>query len=396
MAGQGSDLYAALGVDSGKDSVRATFSGAIDNDFPGAWVNIVRCPWHSGEVFTQHMDGDGSKGLQRLLMYALTEDIGVIDGMVDDAVSMNTGDIAAAGFIDLQMWTDVLNINGLNIPYKSQVLERIKQRFCQLRDLYQRHGFQVFFLGGETADLPHQVQTQAFDVAVHARAYERDIITGNVRPGDYIWGFRSDGRAQWESRINSGIMSNGLTLARTSLMHAEYTSQFPELLVPGSYYTGRYRIGDTPDELGGMTVGEALTSSTRQWAILIRLLIEKLTTAGMLFHLHGISMNTGGGATKVGHLGIGGIVYHKIMPPPSPIFQLIQSESGQPWEHMFRSFNCGIGLDVVGDPAIAPILERVQAETGVIMANLGRCMANERDAMRNEVKLMTDYGFFEY
>lgn len=390
------DLYAALGVDSGKEGVRRTFSGAIDNDFPGAWVNIKRCPWHPGEVFTQHMDGDGSKGVQRLLMYALTQDISIIDGMVDDGVSMNTGDIAAAGFTDMQVWTDVLNINGLIIPYKARVLERIKQRICELRTLYQSCGFQVFFLGGETADLPHQVQTQAFDVAVHARAHETDIIAGNVQPGDYIWGFRSDGQARWESGTNSGIMSNGLTLARTSLMHAEYTSQFPELLVPGSYYTGRYRIGDTPDELGGMTVGEALTSPTRQWAILIRLLIEKLTTAGMLFHLHGISMNTGGGATKVGHLGIGGIVYHKTMPPLSPIFQLIQSESGQPWEHMFRSFNCGIGLDIVGDPAIAPILEQVQAETGVLMLHLGYCAANEQDIMRNVVSLSTEYGHFEY
>ena len=394
MSGQ--DLYAKLGVDSGKDGVRATFSDVIDNDFPGAWVNIKRCPFHPGEVFTQHMDGDGSKGVQRLLMYALTEDISVIDGMVDDGVSMNTGDIAAAGFTDMQVWTDVLNINGLTIPYKAQVLERIKQRICELRSLYQSCGFQVFFLGGETADLPHQVQTQVFDVAVHARADETDIIAGNVRPGDYIWGFRSDGQAKWESRTNSGIMSNGLTLARTSLMHSEYTSQFPELLVPGVYYTGRYRIGDTPDELGGMTVGEALTSPTRQWAILIRLLIEKLAAAGMFLHLHGISMNTGGGATKVGHLGIGGIVYQKTMPPLAPMFQLIQSESGQPWEHMFRSFNCGIGLDIIGDPAIAPILEQVQAETGVLMEYLGYCVANEQSTTRNVVRLATEQGNFEY
>lgn len=49
--------YARLGVDAGKGSVRKTFGGIIDNDFPGAFVNIVRDPERPGEVFTGHMDG---------------------------------------------------------------------------------------------------------------------------------------------------------------------------------------------------------------------------------------------------------------------------------------------------------------------------------------------------
>lgn len=394
MSGQ-VDLYAKLGVDSGKEGVRATFSGAIDNDFPGAWVNIVCCPWDHSEVFTQHMDGDGSKGLQRLLMYALTGDITIIDGMVDDGVSMNTGDIAAAGFVDLQMWTDVLNINGLNIPYKSQVLERIKQRFCELRDLYRRYGFQVYWLGGETADLPHQVQTQTFDVAVHARAYESDIVRGNIQPGDRIWGFSSAGQAVWETAPNSGIMSNGLTLARTCLMNAEYGRQFPELLLSGAQYTGRFHIGDVPTLLQGMTVGEAITSPTRQWAILVRLLIGKLKDERKFHLLHGISMNTGGGATKVSNLGTGGILYQKAMPPVPPIFRLIQSESGQPWQHMYRSFNCGVGLDIVGDPALLPYLLAVKAETDVALFDLGSCLAHA-DPTKNAVLLATEQGTFLY
>lgn len=389
------DLYAALGVDSSKEGVRKTFSGAIDNDFLGAWVNIMRDPWHPGEVLTMHVDGDGSKGLTRLLIYLLTGNIAILDGAVDDGISMNTGDIAAAGFTDMQMWADVLNINGLKIPYKAQVLERIGQRFCELRALYQRYGIPVYFLGGETADLPHQVQTQTFDVSVFARAYERNIIRGNVQPGDRIWGFRSGGQAVWETEPNSGIMSNGLTLARVCLLHRIYGPMFPQLLLPGVEYTGRYCIEDKPDVLGGMDVGTALTSPTRQWAILIRALVEKLRDEHELDLLHGISMNTGGGATKVRNLGTGGIVFCKDMPPMDPIFQLIQEESGESPERMFRNFNCGIGLDIVGDQALAPYLVAVEAETGVTLLSLGYCEASPNLA-KNSVRLTTAYGSFHY
>lgn len=395
MSGQ-DDLYAKLGVDSGKEGVRKTFSGAIDNDFPGAWVNIIRDPLNPSEVLTMHVDGDGSKGLTRFLIYLLTGNIAIFDGAVDDGVSMNTGDIAAAGFVDLQMWADVLNINQLNIPYKAQVLECIKQRFCELRALYQQYGFQVFFLGGETADLPHQVQTQTFDVSVFARAYERDIIRGNVQPGDRIWGFSSAGQAVWETGPNSGIMSNGLTLARVCLLHTDYNKQFPQLFLPSGKFIGRHHITDHPVGLG-MTVGEALTSPTRHWAILIRALIEKLKDEHELRLLHGISMNTGGGAIKVGNLGTGGILFSKEMPEPDPIFQLIQNESGQSWQNMFRSFNCGVGLDIVGDSALEPYLRAVAVETGVTLLGLGHCITDPMgDTMRNTVQLATPYGRFEY
>lgn len=395
MSGQDGDLYAKLGVDSGKEGVRATFSGAIDNDFPGAWVPIKRCPWHPGEVFTHHIDGDGSKGLQRLLMYELTGDSAIIMGIGDDGISMNTGDATAAGFDKLQTWVDVLNTNKYRVPYKALVLDCIKQRFCELRALYQQYGFQIYWMGGETADLPHQVQTQTFDVAVDARALESDIVRGNVQPGDHIWGFSSTGQAVWETAPNSGLMSNGLTLGRVCLMHTDYNKQFPHLFLPGGEFTGRFYINDTPRSLRGMTVGEALASPTRQWAILMRILMEKLKAAGAFDLLHGISMNTGGGVTKVGHLGTGGILYQKAMPPVPPIFRLIQSESGQPWQYMYSSFNCGVGLDIVGDPALLPYLVAVSAETGVALFDLGSCTVHT-DPTKNAVLLATEGESFMY
>lgn len=257
------DLYAKLGVDATKGSVRKAFSRHIDNDFPGAWVNIIRDTRHPGEVVTQHMDGDGSKILQRLLMSVENGELSVIAGMVDDGVGMNTGDVAAAGFVGWQTWTDVLNLNAFHIP-KDAIMSVVGARFAELRALYRRYGIEVFFLGGETAELPHQVQTAVFDVAIHASVMEADLVKGHIRPWDLIWGFASDGQAVWESGPNSGIMSNGLTLGRTELMDTGYTSKYPHLILPGIEYGGRLMVGDRKESLGTMTVGEALISPTRQ------------------------------------------------------------------------------------------------------------------------------------
>lgn len=106
-------------------------------------------------------------------------------------------------------------------------------------------------------------------------------------------------------------------------------------------------------------------------------------------------MNTGGGATKVMNLGPGGIVFHKNMPEPPPIFRLIQTESGEVWENMFRTFNCGVGLDVIGDEGLGGYLAEVEAETGVRLYDLGYCSVHP-DPLMKSVELSTPYSQFVY
>ncbi len=393
--------YAKLGVDAMKGSVRKVFGQLVDNDFRGAFVNIVRDPEQPGEVFTGHMDGDGSKFIQRVLMYRESGgfDATIFRGAADDALSMNTGDIAAAGFTSgVLTVTDILNVNGFNIP-KQIIMEQIGGRLAELMNLYRQYGFKIYFLGGETADLPHQVQTVAFDVNVHARAKEEDLILGNVQPGDCIWGFASDGQAVWEDEPNSGIMSNGLTLARMCLMHDRYTDKYPDLVRAGTEYSGYYNSDETPRILEGRSVGQALTSPTRQWAILIKILIDELKKQGSLHLLHGITMNTGGGATKVLHLGKGGILYRKTMPRPSMIFEMVahgsQEKWREGWREMYQNFNCGVGIDVIGDPRLETFLAWVAQETHVPLYQLGVCFTNHFE-QGNSVELHTSFGIFGY
>jgi len=393
MAVEGSK-YAKMGVDAGKKNVREAFSQRVDNDYPGAFVNIVNDPNDPNIAFTQHNDGDGSKFVQRLLIFKETGNIEVVRGAVDDAWEMNMGDIAASGFVfGTTTVTDVINIKNIenDVP-KDDIIEQVAIRFAELRELYRSYGFAIYWLGGETADLPDQVDNIVFDVCVHAQANRNDLIIGNVMSGDKIFGFRSDGQAVWENEVNSGIMSNGLTLGRTCTMWKGYNEKYP-FLWDKNAYTGRYLVGEHSDLVPGLSVSDAVASPTRHWSIFIRLLIERLAKKGISSMLHGISMNTGGGATKIGHVGKG-ILYKKKMPTPPGIFQLIQRESEVTWEEMFEDFNCGIGLDIVGEdnPRFEKALDELENKTHIECLELGNC--EEWPGEGNKVELDTPYGFF--
>ncbi len=380
--------YEKLGVDPAKSIVREIFGKIIDNDFPYAFVNIKRDQEIPGTVFTKHSDGDGSKFVQRVLHYLETDDESIFQGAVDDALAMNTGDIAASGFV-FGKWviTEIININGFNIP-KDIIMEQIALRVGRLLQLYKDRGFNIFFLGGETADLPDQIGSAVYDMDIYARAKESDLIVGNVKPGDKIYGFASDGKAVWEEENNSGIMSNGLTLARTYLMNKDYAEMYPFLFGAGVSYKGKFYIKDN------IAVSKEILSPTRQWAIAIRMIIEKLKEKNIFHMLHGISMNTGGGAAKIMHVG-SGILYKKKMPIPPPIFQLIQKESGEIWENMYEDFNCGVGIDVVGEDnaEFKGVLQEISDKIGIRLFELGECAKNTNGG--NKIVLETPYGFFD-
>ena len=392
--------YAKLGVDSGKKNVRKIFKRIINNEYPDAFVNIMTAPYTNAKiVLTQHSDGDGSKFIQRLLQYFQTGDGKQIGYALDDALAMNTSDVAAAGFTK-GPWilTQILNV-GLPNDLKETIMISLAQRWPKLRKIYNRYGFnEISFLGGETADLFDQVRSAVFDMTITAYANREHIIKGNVQPGDGIWGFASDGRAVWETEENSGIMANGLTLARSSLIWKGYNKIYPTLRRSGKYYKGRFSCVEESKMLPGMTVSKALLSPTRQWPIVIRKIMELLIRENALELLHGISINTGGGATKIKHLGHG-LIYVKNMPWPAPIFQLIQQESKEKWENMFKTFNCGVGIDIIGknDSAVLkPILEAVAQEYRIKLYKLGACHKNPASVKDNLVILKTPYGEFQY
>jgi phosphoribosylaminoimidazole (AIR) synthetase len=62
---------------------------------------------------------------------------------------------------------------------------------------------------------------------------------------------------------------------------------------------------------------------------------------------------------------------------------------------MFRTFNCGIGLDVVGadNQDFADAIEEVSQETGIRCYRLGKC--RQYRGKGNKIILKTPYGTFD-
>jgi len=56
-------IYEELGVDPHKDLVKEIFKKINNNDFPGAFCNIVRLQDDPTRVKTKHGDGSGSKSI---------------------------------------------------------------------------------------------------------------------------------------------------------------------------------------------------------------------------------------------------------------------------------------------------------------------------------------------
>jgi phosphoribosylformylglycinamidine cyclo-ligase len=384
--------YEKLGIESDKGHIKENFSGVNENIFPNAFVNIGRDPWQEGWVHTLHLDGSGSKSATHWLCFKETGEDGFLKYDVADAIAMGA-DVTAAGFTGPLVIGDVIDVNGWNID-KTTLIKNIAIGLQETVFLFENFGIclddsqakiKVCCMGGETADLIDQLTSWSTNVAVYSRMPKGEVIEGNVQPGDSIFGFSSGGRAIWESSLNSGKMSNGSTLADAVLFHAEYQKKYPFLRSEKNAFRGRFCVNEWVDSLG-MTVGEALIGPTRQWAIVMKLIIDRLKEKGIFRNIHAIVMNTGGGMTKCGHVGRG-IRYYKEAPLALPIFQLIQQEAGETWGNMLKSFNCGIGIEIIGDNAgghLQTVLEEVSEKTQIKLYELGKAYKS-RNGDRNEV-----------
>ncbi|MCA9364340.1 MAG: hypothetical protein KC736_00385 [Candidatus Moranbacteria bacterium] len=150
--------------------------------------------------------------------------------------------------------------------------------------------------------MPDQIRTMILDVDIFARMHKRGVVNGNVHPGDKMFGFESAGKAVWEMGENSGHMSNGSTLTRHVLVHVDYGKKYPQIFRQEKLPQGRYHFDDSVQGLA-MSVGDAIMSPTRQWAIVMKMLVDELNKRNSFHLLHAVVMNAGGGLTKCLHVG---------------------------------------------------------------------------------------------
>jgi len=188
-------------------------------------------------------------------------------------------------------------------------------------------------IGGETAELPGLYQGEDYDLVgfIIGVVEKSNIITGeNIVAGDVIIGLPS-----------SGLHTNGYSLARKI-------------------------FGDTPPALSirypelGRTIGEELLEPHRCY---YQQLKSQLSLVKGMAHITG-----GGLVDNVPRVLPQGLAAHfnsrKWAVPP--VFGLIQQKGNVDRDEMYRVFNMGIGMVVIGTPENAVKLTQALPEARVI------------------------------
>ena len=235
-----------------------------------------------------HTDGVGTKVL-------IAEACHKYDTIGIDCVAMNVNDVICVGAEPIAL----VNYLALERP-QPQLVEQVMvglQRGAQLAG--------IAIVSGETAIMRDVIR--GFDLAatVIGIVDKNRIITGEKsEKGDVILGLRS-----------SGIHSNGLTLARKTLLKSRpHPDILRELLRPTRIYV-------------------------REISNIIASRVE----------IHGLAHITGGAYSKLRRIGTRANVGFNLdtLPKPNRIFSTIQKKGKISDREMYRTFNMGIGFLIV-------------------------------------------------
>ena len=205
-------------------------------------------------------------------------------------------------------------------------------------------------VGGETAEMPGLYGKGDYDLAGFAvGAVERDRILprGDIQAGDVILGLAS-----------SGVHSNGFSLVRRV---AEMS---------------RLRWSDPAPFAPGTSLGAALLQPTRIYVRSCLAAIRETSAVKALAHI------TGGGLLEniprvipkhlAAEIDLGAIEV-------PPVFRWLARPVAE--AEMLRTFNCGIGMMLVVDPAQAENVRSVLEARGETVTTLGLIAARDKSAV---------------
>lgn len=341
-----------------------------------------------------HADGAGTKSIIAYLRYRESGDAAVFSSLAEDATVMNLDDIYCLGTPVSLTLSNAIARNSRLIS--DGAVRAIISGYTDICRRLEAEGIHIQMGGGETADCGDVVRTVLVDAVMCGRIPRKNLISPEaIQPGDAIIALSSTGTARYENTANSGIGSNGLTLARHSLLHSSYKEKYPECVDPGLddsiSYSGPYRVEDSPEGLG-MTIGEALASPTRSYAPVLR---EIYATHGSA--VHGVIHLTGGAHTKVLRFRRGMKFEKNNLFPVPKIFELIQ-ESGQvSWQEMYKVFNMGQRIELYVPEALSDSIHEISAMFGIEARRVGIVSAHpDGPEAASEVVLQTTHGDFSY
>jgi phosphoribosylformylglycinamidine cyclo-ligase len=326
------------------------------------------------------------------MYYKELEDISVFKGIVQDAIVMNIDDMLCVGATGDYF---ISNNIGRNSGYiDGEIISTIIQEYYSYSKKLSDFGLNTLICGGETADVGDIVKTLIIDASAFTSLKKKDVIDlSKISNNDVIIGLASSGKASYEEEFNSGIGSNGLTLARHGVLSHEYYAKYPECydqsLEEKFVFFGNHLLSDKIKG-SSLTIGKALLSPTRTYAPIILDILRNHRK-----EIHGLIHNTGGGQTKTLNYGKG-IKYTKnnLFRIPK-IFEIIQSSSETQWKEMFQVFNMGHRMEIYCDETTAQDIIKISKKYNVDSKIIGYCQ-NSPSTHQNLLEIKSEFGYFKY
>lgn len=383
--------YNLRGVSASKEDVHNAIKNVDKGLYPKAFCKIIPDILGGDPDWCNimHADGAGTKSSLAYVYWRETGDISVWKGIAQDALIMNIDDLLCVGATDNILLSSTIGRNKHLIP--GEVISAIINGTEELLEELRGQGVTIYSTGGETADVGDLVRTIIVDSTVTCRMRRSDVINNaNIAAGDVIVGLASYGKATYENEYNGGMGSNGLTSARHDVFGKYLAERYPEsydAAVPQELvYSGSTALTDTVEDVP-VNAGKLVLSPTRTYAPVIKAILDKMRS-----DIHGMVHCSGGAQTKVMHFVENKHVIKDNLFPVPPLFDLIQRQSGTPWEEMYKVFNMGHRMEIYLAPEHAQAIIDIAAGFGIEARIVGRVEA----APSNRLTIISDKGTFEY
>lgn len=330
-AGAGVDTAeGARAVDVIKRAVQSTYRSEVIGDIGGfgGLFSIAAAKNMDDPILVSGTDGVGTK-LQIAQMLNKHDTIGI------DLVAMCVNDILATGAEPL-FFLDYVAVGKLQAESMGAVVDGIaegcRQAGCSL-------------VGGEMAEHPGVMEPDDYDVSgfcVGVVDRPHMLSPEKVQVGDVLLGIAS-----------SGFHSNGYSLVRKVCEQQGLYEDFT----------------NSREELEGKSLGAALLTPTRIYVESVRAVLETHPDA-----VRSLAHITGGGITENLNRALSETVDAEVeigtWDVPA-VISFICRQAGLNEEEALKTFNMGIGMVLVIDPAQADVVERTLMSTGETVFKIG-------------------------
>ncbi|GIV29018.1 MAG: phosphoribosylformylglycinamidine cyclo-ligase [Bacteroidia bacterium] len=399
---QSHDKYLQRGVSSDKKEVHQAIQNLSKGLYDNTFCKIIENVWekNSDTALILHADGAGTKSSLAYAYWKETGDMSVWKGIAQDAIVMNLDDMLCCGYSDNFILSSTIGRNKRLIG--GDVIAAIIEGTAEFCQTMKEYGIHIEYAGGETADVGDLVRTIIVDSTMAVKIKKKNVINIDIREGDVIVGLASFGQSTYEKEYNSGIGSNGLTMARHDVFNKLVAEKYPETyddqLDAGIVYTGKHdlsdkisvewRSSDNKIIKQDVPVGKLVLSPTRTYAPVLADILPKYSK-----QIRGIIHCTGGGQTKVLHFLKKNlrVIKDNLFPLP-PLFHLIYEQNKENLKELYKVFNMGHRLEIYTDIDTANIIINISKNYNLDARIIGKVIASDRP----EVFIKSEAGSFVY